>query len=80
MLGNGPASGAGRRRLAGLALGITCILAGCGGGGGGDRAAAFSPEVQAANKEVMSGGYRETYRQAYQAKGKKGGTAAQKGK
>jgi hypothetical protein len=54
------------------------LLAGC-GGGGGDRPAAFSPEVEAANKEIMSGGYRESYRSAYEAKGKKTGAPAKSG-
>jgi hypothetical protein len=45
--------------LLGLALGLSCPAPGCGAGGGSDKPAAFSPEVEQKNRELMSGGYRD---------------------
>ena len=70
MLGKDPASRVGGLLLLGLALGIPCLMAGCGGGGSGDRPAPFDPAVAKKNQDLMSGGYGDEIRADYKAKSK----------
>jgi len=75
MLGNVPASHWRGRLLLGAVPGLLglCLTAGC-GGSDGDKPAAFDPEVQKKNQELMSGGYRDAIFADMKAKSKAKGT------
>jgi hypothetical protein len=70
MLAENPIARGAGRLLLGLALGIPCLMAGCGGGGSGDKPAQFDPEVAKKNQDLMSGGYRDAIYADAKAKGK----------
>jgi hypothetical protein len=79
MLGDRRASRAGSLILLGLAAGLAGLTPGCGAGGGGDKPASFPPEVQAKNRELMSGGYGDSIRAHQKAAHQAGKAATKKG-
>jgi hypothetical protein len=70
--------GRGGRLLLGLALGMPCLMAGCGDKGSG-QPAPVDPAVQEKNRKIMSGGYRQDYLDLHKAEGKSGKAAAKQG-